>query len=150
MTMEIFGWDRKKAVKRNIVLVILLSMPAVLGYNVLSGLQPIGVGSTIMDLEDFLVSYNLLPLGSLLAVLFCTKKNGWGWKNFLQEVDSGEGLRYPKDGLSLYSLWRPAVDYHYLHQGILRYVRAVWNQNAGFLDVCRRGIPCADFQLYNI
>ncbi len=96
MTMEIFGWDRKKAVKRNIVLVILLSMPAVLGYNVLSGLQPIGVGSTIMDLEDFLVSYNLLPLGSLLAVLFCTKKNGWGWKNFLQEVDAGEGLRYPK------------------------------------------------------
>ena len=96
MTMEIFGWDRKKAVKRNIVLVILLSMPAVLGYNVLSGMQPIGAGSTIMDLEDFLVSYNLLPLGSLLAVLFCTKKNGWGWKNFLEEVDAGEGIRYPK------------------------------------------------------
>ena len=96
MTMEIFNWDRKKAVKRNIVLVILLSMPAVLGYNVLSGIQPIGAGSTIMDLEDFLVSYNLLPLGSLLAVLFCTKKNGWGWNNFLQEADAGEGMRYPK------------------------------------------------------
>ena len=96
MTMEIFKWDRKKAVKRNIVLVILLSMPAVLGYNVLSGIQPIGAGSTIMDLEDFLVSYNLLPLGSLLAVLFCTKKNGWGWNNFLQETDTGEGMRYPK------------------------------------------------------
>ena len=95
MTMEIFGWDRKKAVKRNIVLVILLSMPAVLGYNVLSGLQPIGVGSTIMDLEDFLVSYNLLPLGSLLFVLFCAKKNGWGWDNFIREVDTGKGLRYP-------------------------------------------------------
>lgn len=95
MTMETFHWNRKKAVSRNIVGVIVLSIPAVLGFNVLSGFQPIGEGSTIMDLEDFLVSYNILPLGSLLFILFCTKKNGWGWENFLKEADTGEGLRYP-------------------------------------------------------
>ncbi|MCD8356935.1 MAG: sodium-dependent transporter [Clostridia bacterium] len=95
MTMEVFHWDRKKAVLRNIVGVILLSIPAVLGFNVLSGIQPIGAGSSIMDLEDFLVSYNILPLGSLLFVLFCTKKNGWGWENFLKEADTGQGMRYP-------------------------------------------------------
>lgn len=95
MTMETFSWNRKKAVRYNIVGVILLSIPAVLGYNVLSGIEPIGAGSTIMDLEDFLVSYNILPLGSLLFVLFCTKKNGWGWENFLCEADTGEGLKFP-------------------------------------------------------
>ncbi len=95
MTMETFNWTRKKAVSINIVLVIVLSLPAVLGYNVLSGIQPIGEGSTIMDLEDFIVSYNILPLGSLLFVLFCTKKNGWGWENFLRETDTGDGLRFP-------------------------------------------------------
>ena len=57
--------------------------------------MPIGAGSTLMDLEDFIVSYNLLPLGSLLFVLFCAKKNGWGWDNFIREVDTGKGLRYP-------------------------------------------------------
>ena len=75
--MDLFGWSRKKSVAVSAVLVILLSMPAVLGYNVLSMLQPLGEGSTIMDLEDFIVSNNLLPLGSLGYVLFCTRKNGW-------------------------------------------------------------------------
>ncbi|MDO5548344.1 MAG: sodium-dependent transporter [Eubacteriales bacterium] len=96
MTMEVFHWERKKAVKINIVAVILLSLPAVLGFNLLSSIQPLGSGSSIMDLEDFLVSYNILPLGSMLFVLFCTKKNGWGWDNFLREVDSGTGMRYPR------------------------------------------------------
>lgn len=95
MTMESFKWDRKKAVSINIVLVILLSMPAVLGFNLLSGVQPIGAGSSIMDLEDFLVSYNILPLGSLLFILFTVKKNGWGWDNFVKEADTGAGIRYP-------------------------------------------------------
>ncbi len=95
MTMEVFGWERKQAVLRNIAAVIVLSIPAVLGFNILSGIQPLGAGSSIMDLEDFLVSYNILPLGSLLFILFCTKKNGWGWDNFLKETDSGEGIHYP-------------------------------------------------------
>lgn len=76
--MDLFGWSRKKSVAVSAVLVILLSMPAVLGYNLWSGIQPLGEGSTIMDLEDFIVSNNLLPLGSLGYVLFCTRKNGWG------------------------------------------------------------------------
>ena len=68
--MDMFGWSRKKAVAVNVILVSMLSLPAVLGYNLLSGFQPMGSGSTIMDLEDFLVSYNLLPLGSMVFVLF--------------------------------------------------------------------------------
>lgn len=91
--MDMGGWERKKAVAWNIVLIILLSLPAVLGFNVLSGIQPLGAGSTIMDLEDFLVSYNLLPLGSMVFVLFCVKKNGWGYENFLAEVNVGEGRK---------------------------------------------------------
>ena len=82
-------------------LIIVLSMPAVLGYNVLSGIQPLGEGSTIMDLEDFIVSNNLLPLGSLGYVLFCTRKNGWGWERFMEEANAGEGLAFPR-GLRAY------------------------------------------------
>lgn len=91
--MDLGGWTRKKAVGLNIPLLILLSMPAVLGYNVLAQIQPFGANSTIMDLEDFLVSYNLLPLGSLAFLLFCTRRNGWGWENFLAEVNTGRGMK---------------------------------------------------------
>lgn len=96
--MDMGGWERKRAVRFNIVLIILLSLPAVLGYNLLSGIQLMGAGSTIMDVEDFLVSYNLLPLGSMVFVLFCVKKNGWGWKDFLCEVNTGEGKKLPGIG----------------------------------------------------
>lgn len=95
VSMELFGWTRRKSVAVNIIGIILLSLPAVLGFNILSGIQPLGDGSTIMDLEDFLVSYNILPLGSMLFVLFCTKKNGWGWDKFLKEADTGTGMRFP-------------------------------------------------------
>ncbi len=95
MTMEIWNIERKKAVLINIFGVIILSMPAVLGYNVLSGITPMGAGSTIMDLEDFIVSYNILPLGGLVFVLFCTRKNGWGFDNFVKEVDTGKGFNFP-------------------------------------------------------
>lgn len=92
--MDLLGWSRKKSVLICAITIIILSMPCVLGFNVLSGIQPLGKGSTIMDLEDFLVSNNLLPLGSLSYVLFCTKKNGWGWKGFLTEVNTGKGWRF--------------------------------------------------------
>lgn len=72
--MDITDCKRQRAVIINIFAIIILSLPAILGYNILSGIQPIGAGSTIMDLEDFIVSYNLLPLGSLVMVLFCTKR----------------------------------------------------------------------------
>ena len=96
MTIDLFGWDRKKSVLVNLVGISLLSVPAVLGFNVLSAIQPLGSGSTIMDLEDFIVSYNVLPLGSLLFVLFCTRKNGWGYENFLAEANTGTGRNFPR------------------------------------------------------
>lgn len=94
--MDFKGWSRKKAVLVNLPLMLLLSLPCVLGFNVLSGFQPLGAGSNIMDLEDFLVSNNILPLGSLVYLLFCTRKCGWGWKNFCAEANTGSGLKFPK------------------------------------------------------
>lgn len=89
------GWSRKKAVIVNAGLVLLLSLPCALGFNVLSFIQPLGEGSTIQDLEDFIVSNNLLPLGSLLYLMFCTSRYGWGWKNFLAEANAGRGMKFP-------------------------------------------------------
>lgn len=94
--IDLWGWQRKKAVAVNIIAIILLSLPCILGFNLLSGIQPLGGGSTIMDLEDFLVSNNLLPLGCLVYLTFCTTKNGWGWENFIREANSGKGMGFPK------------------------------------------------------
>ena len=94
--MDLKGWDRKKAVLINLVGVLVLSMPCVLGYNVWSGITPLGAGSTILDLEDFIVSNNLLPLGSLVYLLFCTTKLGWGYENFLKETNTGKGMKFPR------------------------------------------------------
>lgn len=102
--MDLFGWSRKKSVLVSAVLIVLLSMPAVLGFNVLSMIAPLGEGSTIMDLEDFIVSNNLLPLGSLGYVLFCTRKNGWGWDAFIKEANTGTGYSFPK-GLRSYAAY---------------------------------------------
>jgi NSS family neurotransmitter:Na+ symporter len=96
MYIDGFNMSRKKAVAINIPLMAVLSLPAVLGYNVLSFIQPLGAGSTIMDLEDFFVSNNLLPLGSLVSVMFCTSNHGWGWADFVNEVNTGEGLKFPE------------------------------------------------------
>lgn len=94
--MDLWGWDRKKAVIFNVILIIILSMPCVLGFNLWSDFAPLGDGSTIQDLEDFIVSNNLLPLGSLLYLLFCTSRYGWGWDNFIAEADTGSGIKFPK------------------------------------------------------
>ena len=102
--IDLFGWSRKKSVIVCAAAIIILSMPAVLGYNVLSGIAPLGEGTTIMDFEDFIVSNNLLPLGSLGYVLFCTRKNGWGWMNFQKEANEGEGFHFPA-GLKWYVSW---------------------------------------------
>ena len=96
MSMDVFGWERRKALTVNLVGIAVLSMPTVLGFNVWSGVQLFGPGSTIMDVEDFVVSSNILPLGSLLFVLFCTKKSGWGFERFLEETNTGVGMNFPK------------------------------------------------------
>lgn len=95
-SIDLWGWDRKKAVLVNGLLIIVLSLPCVLGFNVLGNIQPLGAGSTIQDLEDFIISNNLLPIGSLLYLLFCTRKKGWGWDNFIAEADSGKGIKFPQ------------------------------------------------------
>ena len=94
--MDLWGWSRKKAVLVNFFAILVLSLPCVLGYNVLSGFMPFGEGSAVLDLEDFLVSNTILPLRSLLYLLFCTSRYGWGWKNFVAEADEGKGIRFPK------------------------------------------------------
>ena len=92
---DLTGCSVKKAVFWNIIAIILLSMPCVLGFNVWSGFQPLGPGTTIQDLEDFILSNNLLPIGSVLYLLFCTSRYGWGFKNFLKEANEGDGLPFP-------------------------------------------------------
>lgn len=91
--MDLFGWSRKKACVINCIALILLSLPCALGFNVLSGIHPLGGSTNLMDLEDFLVSNLLLPLGSVLFILFATSKRGWGWKNFMEEANAGKGLK---------------------------------------------------------
>lgn len=93
-SMDQWGVRREKACLVNGALLALLSIPCVLGFNVLSGVAIPGIGD-IQSIEDFLVSNNILPLGGLFLVMFVTSKRGWGWKNFLAEADTGEGLRFP-------------------------------------------------------
>ena len=92
-TIDLTGWQRRKACLFNGVLMAVLSLPCALGFNLLSGFQPLGAGSTVLDLEDFLVSNLLLPIGSLMFVLFCTLRGGWGWDRFVAEANTGRGLK---------------------------------------------------------
>ena len=98
---DLTGCSVKKAVAINMVVIILLSMPCVLGFNVWSGFMPFGEGTGVLDLEDFIVSNNLLPLGSLVYLMFCTNRYGWGYDNFLTEANAGVGLKFPK-GIRIY------------------------------------------------
>ncbi len=92
-SIDLFGWSRKKACLINGILMPFLSLPCILGYNVLSWIKPFGGNSNIMDLEDFIVSNLILPLGSLTFLLFCVSKKGWGWDNFKKEANTGKGLK---------------------------------------------------------
>jgi len=90
---ELFGWERKQSCLINGIALFVLSLPCILGFNVWSHIQPLGAGSGIMDLEDFIVSNLLLPGGSLIYVLFCVTRYGWGWNNFVKEANEGKGLK---------------------------------------------------------
>lgn len=92
-TMDMFNWSRKKACVINGILMLVLSLPCALGFNALSFIKPFGEGSTIMDLEDFIVTNLLLPIGSLVFVLFCVSQKGWGWDNFVKEANEGKGIK---------------------------------------------------------
>lgn len=88
---EITGWKRIKACVICCIAMLVLALPCALGYNVLKDFHPFDSDSQILDLEDFIVSYCLLPLGSLVYILFCTTKKGWGFDNFLAEANTGRG-----------------------------------------------------------
>lgn len=91
--MDIWSVDRKKASIINLVLISILSLPCVFGYNIWSQFTPLGSGSTILDLEDFIVSNLLLPIGSVIYLLFCVSRTGWGFKNYQAEANEGQGLK---------------------------------------------------------
>ena len=91
--MDLTDWTRIKASWVCGIGIFLLSLPCALGYNVLSSIAPLGAGSSFLDLEDFIVSNILLPAGSLIFVLFCTLRYGWGWDNFVKEANEGKGLK---------------------------------------------------------
>jgi len=93
--MDRFEWSRMKASIINIPIVILGSLPVALGFNVWGNINPIKPDWVFLDLYDFILSNNILPLGSLVYVLFCMVKKGWGWDNFIAEVNTGNGLRFP-------------------------------------------------------
>lgn len=95
-TMDLFGWGRKKACLINGIVLFVLSTPCVFGFNLLDGFTPFGPGSNVLDLEDFLVSNILLPVGALLYVMFCTTRYGWGWNSFVNEANQGKGLKVKK------------------------------------------------------
>lgn len=93
-SIDQWGWSRSHACLVNGVLLAVLSMPCVLGFNVWAGIDVPGIGN-IQAIEDFIVSNNVLPLGALVFLLFCTSKRGWGFQNFLKEADTGNGMRFP-------------------------------------------------------
>ena len=96
--MDRWGMLRERAVLYMGIGVAVLSLPCALGFNVWSGFSVPAIGD-IQSLEDFIVSNNLLPLGSLLYVVFCVSRRGWGWDNFLAEADAGRGMRFPRAAL---------------------------------------------------
>ena len=102
--MDNLGWTRKKAAAVNFIIVLLVSLPAILGYSVFTSFMPLGYGTSVLDLEDFIISSTITPLGSTLLVIFCSHRYGWGWKNFIEEADAGNGIKFPK-ALKVYVQW---------------------------------------------
>lgn len=95
-SMDMWGFTRRKACVVNGVLIGLLSLPCVLGFNLWSGFAPLGEGSNILDLEDFIVSNLILPIGSFVYLMFCVTKKGWGFENYRKEANTGNGLKISK------------------------------------------------------
>ncbi len=93
--IDMFGWDRKKTTIINCIFMLIASMPCVLGYNLWSDIRLLG-GRDVLDTEDFIVSNLLLPIGAMIYLLFCVTKWGWGFDNYLKEVNTGEGFKMPK------------------------------------------------------
>ena len=115
---ESFGWSLKRACAVGTVFILLASVPCILGFNLWSGVQPMGPGSTVLDAEDFLVSNLLLPIGSLIYLLFCVTRWGWGFDNYLTEANTGKGLRLPRWFKPYISVVLPLLIVFILVQGL--------------------------------
>ena len=95
--IDVHGVSRRKAAIYNGLAMVVLSLPAILGFNVLSSFQPLGPGSGVLDLEDFIISSNILPIGAFIFSIYTSWRYGWGWDNFIAEADKGtEGAEFPK------------------------------------------------------
>ncbi len=117
--MDKLHWSRKKSAIINFIIIALCSIPCALGYNLLSFIQPLGEGKMILDLEDFIVSNILLPGGSLVFVIFCTNKFGWGFDNYIEEANIGDGLKVPKGIYGYCKFILPIIIFIILIQGIM-------------------------------
>lgn len=117
--VEKFNITRKKAVLINIIIISVLSLPCVFGFNILSSLHPLGGESTILDFEDFLVSNLILPAGSLMYLFFCISKRGWGFDNYLKEANTGVGPKIPRWIKPYYKYVMPIIMFILLVQGIV-------------------------------
>lgn len=120
--MDLTGWGRKKTGLICCAAMLLLSLPCLLGFNVLKGIQPLGKGTGIMDLEDFLVSNIFLPMGSFIFVIFCTWRYGWGWKAFLQEANTGKGMKIAGWARAYMTFVLPLIVLVILAVGLLPYI----------------------------
>lgn len=116
--MDMFGWSRNKTAIINCIIILIASLPCVLGYNVWSDLHLIG-GRDVLDSEDFLVSNLLLPLGSLIYLLFCVTKWGWGFDNYIEEVNTGSGLKMSRKLKPYFQFVLPVLILIILIQGLL-------------------------------
>lgn len=116
--MDMFGISRKKAALINCIIILIASLPCVLGYNLWSGLHLIG-GRDVLDSEDFLVSNLLLPLGSLVYLLFCVTRWGWGFDNYLEEANTGKGIKLGRFLKPYFQFILPVLILIILIQGLL-------------------------------
>ena len=116
--MDNFGWPRRKAALLNSIFFLLAGLPCVLGYNLWAAL-PLPVGESVLDFEDFLVSNLLLPLGSLVYLLFCVTPWGWGYDGYLQEANAGQGLKMSRRLLPYFRFALPCMILLILIQGLL-------------------------------
>ena len=91
--MDLFGWSRKKACLINGLIMLVLAMPCAWASTCSRGFTPLAVPATSWTWRYFLVSNIILPVGSLIFLLFTVSKRGWGWKNFLAEANAGKGLK---------------------------------------------------------
>lgn len=116
--MDMFGWNRNKAALVNGIIILIASLPCVLGYNVWSNLHLIG-GRDVLDSEDFIVSNLLLPIGSLIYLLFCVTKWGWGFDNYLEEANTGKGIKIARRLKPYFQFILPILILFILIQGLL-------------------------------